>query len=81
MKSKSDTFLANVQDGIDKVAEGDGNYAFIYESSLFDYVTVQNCDLVQIGVPFNEWLFAIGLKESKLKESWWNFHEHFAESK
>ena len=36
-------------EGIDKVIETDGKYAFMMESSSIQYIIERNCDVTQIG--------------------------------
>uniref|UniRef100_A0A8D8LX89 Glutamate receptor ionotropic, kainate 2 n=2 Tax=Cacopsylla melanoneura TaxID=428564 RepID=A0A8D8LX89_9HEMI len=44
---KPSVFVSTYKDGIDKVLEG--NYAFLMESTMLDYIVQRNCNLTQIG--------------------------------
>jgi len=44
---KPSVFVSSYEEGIRRVLEG--NYAFLMESSMLDYVVQQNCNLTQIG--------------------------------
>lgn len=40
-------FVSTYEEGIRRVLEG--NYAFLMESSVIEYIVQQNCNLTQIG--------------------------------
>jgi len=40
-------FVNSTKHGLDKVLEG--NYAFLLESTMNEYVTQRNCELMQVG--------------------------------
>ena len=44
---KPSVFTSTYGDGISRVLEG--NYAFLMESTMLDYVVQRNCNLTQIG--------------------------------
>ncbi|CAH1957058.1 unnamed protein product [Acanthoscelides obtectus] len=44
---KPSVFVSTYEDGIKRVLEG--NYAFLMESTMLDYVVQRNCNLTQIG--------------------------------
>lgn len=44
---KPSVFTSTYEDGIARVLEG--NYAFLMESTMLDYVVQRNCNLTQIG--------------------------------
>jgi glutamate receptor, ionotropic, invertebrate len=41
------SFVQSYDEGIDRVAQG--NYAFLMESTMIEYVAANNCNLTQIG--------------------------------
>ncbi|KAI5739873.1 hypothetical protein M8J77_024425 [Diaphorina citri] len=44
---KPSVFVSTYKEGIDRVLEG--NYAFLMESTMLDYIVQRNCNLTQIG--------------------------------
>ena len=44
---KTNVFVKTSQDGIGRVLKGD--YAFLMESTMIEYSTKRNCDLIQVG--------------------------------
>jgi len=47
--TKPDVFTDSNAEGIARVKEGDGLYAFLMESTTIEYVVERNCDTMQIG--------------------------------
>ena len=48
MESKEPTvFTSSYKEGVERVLEG--NFAFLCESSMLEYVVQKNCNLTQIG--------------------------------
>ena len=45
----ADTFVESNSEGVKKVLEDDGRYAFLMESNSIQYNIDGNCDLTQIG--------------------------------
>ncbi|XP_057667899.1 glutamate receptor ionotropic, kainate 2-like isoform X2 [Diorhabda carinulata] len=48
---KPSVFVPTYEEGIQKVL--DGNYAFLMESTMLDYIVQRNCNLTQIGAPLD----------------------------
>ena len=44
---KPSVFTATYEEGIKRVLEG--NYAFLMESTMLDYIVQRDCNLTQIG--------------------------------
>lgn len=44
---KQSSFVKTYQEGIQKVLQG--NYAFLMESTMLDYIIQRDCNLTQIG--------------------------------
>jgi len=47
MDHNPEVFVDSTKEGLDKVLQG--NYAFLLESTMNEYVTQRNCDLIQVG--------------------------------
>lgn len=47
--TKPSVFVKGNTDGIRRVKEGQGNYAFLMESTTIEYTVERNCDTTQIG--------------------------------
>lgn len=47
MENKKSSFTSTYEEGIKRVLEG--NYAFLMESTMLDYVVQRDCNLTQIG--------------------------------
>jgi len=47
MEHKPEVFVDSTPEGLDKVLQS--NYAFLLESTMNEYVTQRNCDLIQVG--------------------------------
>jgi len=47
MDHNQDVFVDSTKDGLDKVLND--NYAFLLESTMNEYVTQRNCQLMQVG--------------------------------
>jgi len=45
--AKPSVFVNSTKEGIDKVAEGD--YAYLLESTMNEYITQRDCTLMQVG--------------------------------
>jgi len=46
-KKKPSVFVTSYNEGINRVLQG--NYAFLMESTMLDYVVQRNCNLTQIN--------------------------------
>ena len=51
MKKNEDSFSSSYEEGRDRVLKGD--YAFLMESTMIDYMVQRDCNLMQIGPPMN----------------------------
>ncbi|XP_015787527.1 glutamate receptor ionotropic, kainate 2-like [Tetranychus urticae] len=47
MENKPNVFVSTYEEGVKRVLEG--NYAFLMESTMLDYIVQRNCNLTQIG--------------------------------
>ncbi|XP_045593286.1 glutamate receptor ionotropic, kainate 2 isoform X4 [Procambarus clarkii] len=49
------------EEGVKRVLKGDGQYAFMMESSSIEYITERYCDLTQVGGPLDSKSYGIAL--------------------
>lgn len=64
MKKKEPTvFMKSYEAGVARVL--DGGYAFLSESTMIDYITQRNCDLMQVGGLLDSKGYGIGTPISK----------------
>jgi glutamate receptor, ionotropic, invertebrate len=49
MKSRKNVFTKNNEEGINRVRNGNGNYAYLMESTSIEYIIERDCNLTQIG--------------------------------
>jgi len=61
MDTNSDSNMNSNKEGIEKVRNENGKYAFLMESRSAEYVTERKCDLETVGGLLNEFHYAIGL--------------------
>ncbi|CAG2112248.1 unnamed protein product, partial [Medioppia subpectinata] len=47
MENRQGVFVKSYEEGVQRVV--DGNYAFLMESTMLDYMVQRNCNLTQIG--------------------------------
>lgn len=47
--ARPSVFTETNQEGVERVLRGNGNYAFLMESTSIEYVTERHCTLTQIG--------------------------------
>jgi len=47
MEHNQEVFVNSTKEGLQKVLQG--NYAFLLESTMNEYATQRNCDLMQVG--------------------------------
>ena len=45
--NEPETFVSSYEEGVERVLKG--NYAFLCESTMLDYLIQRNCNLTQIG--------------------------------
>uniref|UniRef100_A0A0A1XG63 Glutamate receptor, ionotropic kainate 1 n=1 Tax=Zeugodacus cucurbitae TaxID=28588 RepID=A0A0A1XG63_ZEUCU len=58
---KPDAFTASNKEGVDRVKRSPGRYAYLLETTALQYYLNRNCELKQIGEPFNEKHYAIAV--------------------
>ncbi|CAG7824228.1 unnamed protein product [Allacma fusca] len=63
MNKKHKVFMEKNAEGLKRVAEGNGNYAFFMESTGIEYNVERNCKLAQVGGPLDSKGYAIALKK------------------
>jgi len=51
------------QEGVDRVLEEDGGYAYIMEAPSMEYAIARNCDLIQVGKVFSPRSYALALPQ------------------
>jgi len=61
MNTNSDFNVKSNKEGIEKVRDGNGKYAFLMESTSAKFVTERKCDVETVGGLINEFQYAIGL--------------------
>ena len=49
MSKRDHVFVGSNNEGIDKVLQADGKYAYMMESASIEYNIERNCNLTQIG--------------------------------
>ena len=54
------------QEGVERVLKEDGQYAFMMESTVVDYVVERQCELAQVGGLLDNKGYGIGLPPSKI---------------
>ena len=65
MKNNENVFVESAKEGIEKVLQEDGKYAFFTESTVVDYVVDHQCQLKQVGGLLDSKGYGIGLPKSK----------------
>ena len=65
MEQNSDVWSANNQEGQERVLNSDGQYAFMMESTVVDYVVERQCELTQVGGLLDNKGYGIGLPPSE----------------
>ncbi|KAK2148220.1 hypothetical protein LSH36_509g01082 [Paralvinella palmiformis] len=72
--AKPSVFVNSTKEGIDKVAEGD--YAYLLESTMNEYITQRDCTLMQVGGLLDSKGYGIGTPREdqilqELYNKWW----------
>lgn len=67
MENHPDVLTANNDEGIERVYNGEEDYAFLMESSSIEYVTERRCNLTQVGEPLDDKNYGIGMRKSTLE--------------
>ena len=65
---KPSVFVDTYEEGIRRVL--DGNYAFLMESTMLDYIVQRNCNLTQIGGLLDSKGYGIATPRGKFKKIW-----------
>lgn len=52
-------------DGVQRVIESEGDYAFFMESSSIDYQAQRKCDVRKVGANLDEKGYGIAMRKSK----------------
>ena len=65
MEQNNDVWSANNQEGQERVLNSDGQYAFMMESTVVDYVVERQCELTQVGGLLDNKGYGIGLPPSE----------------
>ena len=63
--SLNDSLMDSNLDGVAKVKQDKGKYAFFLEQGSIDYSVKENCDLMQVGEPLNSRNYGLALKKGK----------------
>ncbi|XP_042238473.1 glutamate receptor ionotropic, kainate 2-like isoform X3 [Homarus americanus] len=62
MESQNPTvYTKSNEEGVKRVLKGDGQYAYMMESSSIEYITERYCDLTQVGGPLDSKGYGIAL--------------------
>ena len=62
---ESSNFVNSTKEGVERVLAG--NYAYLIESTMNEYYTRRNCELVQVGGLFDIRGYAIGLPKGDMQ--------------
>lgn len=64
MESDPSLMTSGNDEGIERVYNGEEDYAFLMESKSIEYVTERKCNLTQIGDPLDDKNYGIGMRKS-----------------
>lgn len=64
--TKPSVFTSSNDEGMERVREAKGKYAYFMESSIIEYITQRNCDLEEIGEPLDHKGYGIAMRLSNL---------------
>ena len=67
MDQNKNVFTKSNKEGVERVLREDGQYAFMMESTVVDYVVERQCELTQVGGLLDNKGYGIGLPPSKLQ--------------
>ena len=65
MEQNNNVWSASNKEGVESVLKEDGQYAFMMESTVVDYVVERQCELTQVGGLLDNKGYGIGLPPSK----------------
>lgn len=63
--TRPSVFVKQNAEGVDRVRNGKGKYAFLMESTSIEYVTERDCTLTQIGGKLDSKGYGIAMPKSK----------------
>lgn len=58
-------FVNNNDEGVERVAKGEGKFAFLMESTAIEYIIQKNCNLTQVGGQLDSKGFGVAMPVSK----------------
>ena len=65
MDQNKNVWSSSNKEGVERVLKEDGQYAFMMESTVVDYVVERQCELTQVGTLLDNKGYGIGLPPSK----------------
>ena len=65
-RGQDEVMVGSNQDGIDKVLQEQGTYAFFMESTTIEYQTERDCRLQQIGGKLDSKSYGIALPQGRI---------------
>ena len=65
MEQNNNVWSTSNKEGVERVLKEDGQYAFMMESTVVDYVVERQCELTQVGGLLDNKGYGIGLPPSK----------------
>ena len=69
MESQNPTvYTKSNEEGVKRVQKGDGQYAYMMESSSIEYITERYCDLTQVGGHLDSKSYGIALPPGERQE-------------
>lgn len=63
--ARPSVFTKNNDEAVDRILKGKRLYAFLMESTIIEYITDRNCDLVKVGGLLDYKSYGIALPFSK----------------
>lgn len=63
---KPSVYVSSTMDGVQRVLDEGGHYAFLMESTTIDYLTERQCDLMQIGGTLDTKGYGIALPKGEI---------------
>ena len=65
MNDNKNVFTRSTKEGVERVLQDDGKYAFFAESTTVEYLVERRCDLKQVGGLLDYKSYGIGVPKSK----------------
>lgn len=75
MENRPSVFVSSYEEGVQRVLEG--NYAFLMESTMLDYMVQRDCNLTQVGGLLDSKGYGIATPMGKPKHFKISFHFEF----